>query len=99
MTELTPKELENIGLNRYLRQNGRYFKSMGILLGALIIGAALDVGLKGIIVQEARVTLLLLFFIGGLVWFSKVAVVDASKAGKKFREQYEREHTVGVPHD
>jgi len=84
MIEITPKEIESVGQSRYMATKGRIGILFIILFGGLAISLTVEAMTKNHLVSD----LILLVFLLPII---KV-IFDSFKAGKKFREEYEKEH-------
>ena len=92
MLTLTPKEIENAGANRYIREQGRLAKATVILIITVVVGMVWMTVMDGRIADGIRRPVAFALVLGGLVYYFKLFYIDALKAGKKFREEWDKEH-------
>jgi hypothetical protein len=94
MIELEPKEVETVGANRYLLENGRLWKTVTICAALVLAGGATRIfmadSITGMGVASKVVAIILVLL--GFTYYWKVLGRDAIKAGKKFREEWDKEH-------
>lgn len=88
MEDITLKEIENIGFSRYARAKGRMWWAIGEMCLAILVAWGIsELPLSKII----RGALTLVVMALGFAYYLKLFLWDAPKAGKKFREEYEKE--------
>ena len=90
MLELTPKEIQNVGYDRYLREKGRYWKATIYTGVALVVVFVFDKFVPKPLRSYVDVGLLLC----SAIPFLKLIIYDATKAGKRFREEWEKERLM-----
>lgn len=85
--ELTKKEIETVGYNRYMRLKRRMWKALIPML--VMFGVAL--GLAALTKGWGWTILVFVIILIGFMPFWKL-MMDANKAGKRFSEEQEKEN-------
>lgn len=91
MIEFTPREIRAIGERRWLNQKQRIFKSIGSLVGALVVDIVLNIILKNHLSVVALDAIMIVVFLLAFWYYVKVFVVDSTKVGRQFLEEYQKE--------
>lgn len=94
MLELTPKEIETAGYNRYMKEKRRLVWTVVVLAVGLALGLLLVSVLPKTMNRYAKGIIEILPMLAGFGYYYKVVFMDATKAGKKFQEEWEKERMI-----
>lgn len=91
MKEFTPKEIESIGGNRYLKANNRIAIAIAYALCGLALALVSNLLLDSHLYDPIPSVIAVVIMLIGVGFYSKIVIWDASKAGKKFYAEYMKE--------
>ena len=86
---LTKKEVNNLGSNRYLFSKRRYWKAVWLLIGCTGIALLFDILTKNRLLETVGSAISSVIVIAGFIPFV-VVIRNANKAGVKLADEWEK---------